>query len=112
LSSKEAVKKGLDKVKAKFQDVEVKNAFKGFNKSVQFVCPDIDLSYAIKVTRGEIKVFKEGTVKKPDISISMDSDTFLAFQNKEITSYNALAQDKIKVTGNVADLLLIEKYLI
>jgi putative sterol carrier protein len=112
LASKEAVIKGLEKVKAKFQEEEVKKAFKGFNKSVQFVCPDIDLSWAIKVTDGEVKVFKEGTVTKPDINISMDSDTFLAFQNRKITGYNALAQDKIKVTGIVGDLLLIEKYLI
>jgi predicted lipid carrier protein YhbT len=112
LASKEAVIKGLEKVKAKFQEDEVINAFKGFNKSVQFVCPDIDLSWAIKVTGGEVKVFEEGTVTEPDISISMDSGTFLAFLNREITGYNALAQDKIKVTGLVADLLLIEKYLI
>ncbi len=104
--------KGLEKVKAKFQDVEVKNAFKDFNKSVQLVCPDIDLSWAIKVTGGEVKVFKEGIVEKPDISLSMDSATFLAFQSKEITGVNALAQGKVKLTGIVADLLLIEKYLI
>ena len=55
-----------------------KNAFKGFDKSVQFVCSDIDLSFIIKVTRGEVIVFKEGTVNQPDISISLDSDTFLA----------------------------------
>ncbi len=112
MASKEIVVKGLEKVKAKFREVEVKNAFKDFNKSVQLVCPDIDLSWAIKVTGGEVKVFKEGTVTKPGVSISMDSDTFLAFQNKEITGVNALAQDKIKVTGIVDDLLLIEKYLI
>jgi alkyl sulfatase BDS1-like metallo-beta-lactamase superfamily hydrolase len=112
LASKEAVKEGLEKVKAKFGDVVVKNAFKDFNKTVQFICPDIDLSYVIKVTDGEIEVFKEGTAKKPDISIYMESDTFLSIQNKEITSSKAVAQGKVKFTGIVADLLLIEKHLI
>jgi putative sterol carrier protein len=61
---------------------------------------------------GETKVFKEGIVKKPDISLSMDSDTFIKLLNKELTGFDGLAQGKVKVTGNVADLLLIEKYLI
>jgi predicted lipid carrier protein YhbT len=112
LTSKEGVIKGLERVKGKFHEVEVKNSFKDFNKSVQFVCLDIDLSWAIRVTGGEVKVFEEGTVMKPDISIVMDSDTFLAFQNREITVYDALAQDKLKITGIVADLTLIEKHLI
>ena len=31
---------------------------------------------------------------------------------KEVTAFDALAQGKVKVTGLVADLILIEKYLV
>lgn len=64
------------------------------------------------VKGGVVTEFREGTVKKPGISISMDSETFLAIQNKEITGAIALRQGKITVTGIVGDLLLLEKYLI
>jgi putative sterol carrier protein len=112
LATKEAVEKGLERVKAKFEDRDVKNAFKGFNKSVQFLYPDINVSYVMKISGGEVNEFREGTVNKPDISISMDSDVFLAIQNKEITGAKALGQGKIQVTGIIGDLLLFEKYLI
>jgi len=111
LASEEEVKKGLEKLKARFEDHEVKNAFKGFNKIVQFVFPDINFSYVLKINDGKVTEGKECIFKKPDIVLSLTSDTFLSIQNKEIRGKDALAQGKIKITGIVSDLLLLETYL-
>jgi putative sterol carrier protein len=112
LASKEAVKKGLEKVKSKFEDREVKNAFKGLSKRVQFVYPDINFSYLLKITDGEVTEDKKSIFKKPDVILSMTSDTFLSIQNKEIKGRDALAQGKIKMTGIAGDLILLETYLV
>jgi putative sterol carrier protein len=89
----------------------VKDAFKGLNKSVQFVYPDITFSYILKITDGKVTEGKKSIFKKPDVILSMTSDTFLSIQNKEITGRDALAQGKIKMTGNMGDLLLLETCL-
>jgi hypothetical protein len=85
MASIEAVTKGLEKVKSQFEDDEVKNAFKGLSKSVQFVYPDINFSYILKIADGKVTEGKKSIFKKPDIILSMTSDTFLSIQNKEIT---------------------------
>ena len=111
MATKEAVEKGLEKVKAKFEENELQNAFKGFSKSVQFVYPDINFSYILNITDGKVTEGKKSIITKPDIILSMTSDTFLSIQNKEITGRSALAQGKIKITGIIGDLFLLETYL-
>jgi hypothetical protein len=49
-----------------------------------------------QIASARAKIFKEGTAKKPNIRIFMDSDTFLAIQNKEIAGANALAQARAR----------------
>ncbi len=112
MATKEAVEQGLEKVRSRFEDPAVRTAFQGFNKSVQFVYPDINASYVMKISGGVVQEFREGTVYKPGVSISMASDVFLAIQTGEITGATALAQGKIRLTGVVGDLLLLEKNLI
>jgi putative sterol carrier protein len=109
--SKEEVTKGLEKVKSKLEEDEVKNAFKGLSERVQFVFPDINFSYILKITDGKITEGKKSVFKRPDIILSMTSDTFLFIQNKEITGRDALAQGKIQMTGVASDLMLLETYL-
>ena len=108
MASKEAVKKGLEKVIARFEDHEVKNTCKGLSKSVQFVYPDISFSFILKITDGKVTEVKKSIFNKPDVILSMTSDTFLSIQNKEITGRTALAQGKIKMTGLASDLMLLE----
>jgi len=112
VATKEAVMKSLDKVRAKFEDRGVQTAFQGFNKSVQFLFPDLNVAYVMTVTGGVVTDFREGTVKTPGILLSMDSETFLGIQNKELVGATALGQGKITITGIVGDLLLLEKYLV
>jgi hypothetical protein len=76
------------------------------------VYPDINVAYVVKLVGGVVTVFREGRVNKPDISITRDSDVFLALQKKEITGAQALGQGKIQVTGIIGDLLLLEKHLL
>lgn len=111
MATKEEVKKGLEKVAAKFDDPELKKEFEKFYKSVQFVYQDINTSYVMELAGGGVKELKEGTVERPNVVVTIDSDTFLAIINKEVNAIDAYSQGKIKFKGAMTDLLKLQKLL-
>lgn len=111
MATKEELRKGLDRVAAKFEDAELKEAFRKFYKCIQFVYPDISLSYVMEIAGGEVKELKEGTVGRPDVVVTIDSDTFLAIVNKETNALDAYSSGKIRYKGSLPDLLKLQKLL-
>jgi putative sterol carrier protein len=111
MGTKEEVKKGMERVAAKLEDPELKEEFKKFYKSVQFVYTDLNSSYVMELAGGEVKEIKEGTVDRPNIIVTIDSDTFLGIVNKEIDAISAFSQGKIKFKGAMTDLLKLQKLL-
>jgi putative sterol carrier protein len=111
MASREEVKKGLERVAAKFDDTELKEYYKRFSKSVQFVYPDINLSYVMDVLSGEVKELKEGSVSRPDVVVRLDSDTFLAILNKKTNALDAFSAGKIRYKGAMTDLLKLQRLL-
>ena len=111
MATKEEVKRGLERVATKFEDPELKEEFKKFYKSVQFVYPDINLSYVLELAGGEVKELKEGTAERPNVVVTIDSDTFLGILNGEIDAINAFSAGKIKYKGAMTDLLKLQKLL-
>ena len=83
MASKEAVKKGLEKVKSKFEDNEVKNAFKGLSKSVQFVYPDINFSYILKITDGTVTEGKKVFLKSQILSYLWPATRFSLYKTRK-----------------------------
>jgi len=111
LATKEEVKKGLKRVAAKLEDPELKKEFEKFHKCLQFVYPDINLSYVLEVAGGEVKELKEGTAERPHVVVTIDSDTFLGILDRRIDALNAFSEGKIKYKGAMADLLKLQKLL-
>lgn len=111
MATKEEVEKGLDRVAAKLDDPELKEDFRKFDKSVQFVYPDVNLSYVLELAGGEVKEIKEGTVERPNIVVTIDSDTFLGILDGEIDAISAYSAGKIKFKGAMTDLLKLQKLL-
>jgi len=111
MATKEEVKKGLQRVAAKLEDPELKEDFKKFYKTVQFVYVDINVSYVLELAGGEVKELKEGTVQRPNVVVTIDSDTFLGILNGEIDAINAFSAGKIKYKGAMTDLLKLQKLL-
>ena len=82
MATREEVRKGLERVAAKFEDAELKEHFGRFCKNVQFVYSDINLSFIMEISGGMVKELREGTVNRPDVVVTLDSDTFLAILNR------------------------------
>lgn len=111
MATKEEVKKGLERVVAKLEDPELKEDFKKFYKSVQFVYTDIDVSYVLELAGGEVKELKEGTIERPNVVVTIDSDTFLGILDRKIDAIDAFSAGKIKYKGAMTDLLKLQKLL-
>jgi len=111
MASREEVRKGLERVAAKFEDTELKEYFKTFSKRVQFDYPDINLSYVMDISRGKVKELKEGTVSRPDVVVTLNSETFLAILNKKTNALDAYSAGKIKYKGAMTDLLKLQRLL-
>jgi putative sterol carrier protein len=111
MTTKEELEKGLEIVTAKFEDPEIKASFKRFNKSVQFVYPDLNLTYVMEIADGEVKELKKEAVPRPNVNVTIDSDTFLSIVNKETNALRAYAAGKIKFKGAMTDLLKLQKLL-
>ena len=109
MATQEAVIKGLDQVRAEFEDRGVQTTFQRLTKSVQFLFPDINVAYFVTETGGIVTDFQEGTVNNPEVILSMDSETFLAIHNPELAGATALGQGRITITGIVGRLFLLEK---
>ena len=112
MATKEEVEEGLERVVAKYEDLKSTWAFRRFNKTVQFMYPDLDLSFVLEIAGSEgVKEIKEGTVPRPNIVVKLDSDTFLAILNKEINALDAYSAGKISFKGAMTDLLKLQRLL-
>lgn len=111
MASKQEVREGLERVAAKFQSSELKEHYKRFTKTVQFDYPDINVSYVMEVSRGQVKDLKEGPVARPDIVVALDSETFLAILDKKTNALDAYSNGKIRYKGAMTDLLRLQRLL-
>jgi putative sterol carrier protein len=111
MASKEEIIKGLDQVIAKFTDTKLKEYYRRFSKNIQFIYPDIDLSYIIEVNCGKVNELKEGTIRKPDVVVTLDSDVFMDILNKKTNALDAYSTGKIKYKGALTDLLKLQRLL-
>ena len=49
MATKEELEEGLERVVAKYEDLKSTWAFRRFNKTVQFMYPDLDLSFVLEI---------------------------------------------------------------
>lgn len=111
MATKEEVRNGLERVAAKFKDEELKEDFKRFSKKLQFVYPDLNLSYIMEISGGMVKKLREGTVTRPDVVVILDCETFLAIINKKTNALDAYSMGKIKYKGAMTDLIKLQRLL-
>jgi putative sterol carrier protein len=111
MATKEEIESALKTVAGKLDDPKMKERFSKFNKTMQFSFRDAGLDYVLRFEGGEVKEMREGKAEKPEVSVDIDSDTFLGILNKEINAISAYSSGKIKVNGEMSDLLKLQKLL-
>jgi len=111
MATKQEVFQSLDEIRKMFDNPEVKEKFKGFKRSVQFKFSDVGANYVLRISEEANATLAEETIEKPDITIEMDSATFMGIRNKKISGTQAYISGKLKVKGTMPDLLKLQRLM-
>lgn len=109
MASRETVIQTLEAQNSRFAHPRVASSFKGWNRTVQYVFPDIDLAVTIPVRDGVPGQPVEGRADGAEVIYEMSSETFLAITRKEISGMKAFTQKLVKVKASMPDLLKLQK---
>lgn len=93
-----------------FDDPEVAAEFEGFNKTMQFIFPDIDLKMQL-VFEGANVTIVEGFKEDADMSLTVPSDMFLGITSGEVNPMDAFMEGKLKPVGDMSDLEKLEVFM-
>jgi putative sterol carrier protein len=108
MSIKEELMAALGSWAAKLDDPNIKEKFKGFNKTLQFNFPD-QTFHIIMIFKDQKCTLQEGSaVSKPEIIITSESDVILGITKGEINPLKAFMTKKLKASGDKTDMLKIQ----
>jgi putative sterol carrier protein len=109
--TKDAIMAQLQQLGARFEDPKIQRRFKNFNKTLQFIFPDIDTQMFMKIGDAEMLELSEGTTDA-EMTVTMDSSVFLKIMDKSESPMAAYQAGKLKTKGEVPDLLKLQKLML
>jgi putative sterol carrier protein len=89
---------------------ELAEQFEGYNKTL-IILPDIDFSVQMVFEGTNRAHLVEGTTENPDMSFTIDSDTFLGICNGEIDPMELFMMGELNLKGNMDDLQKLEVFI-
>ncbi len=111
MTSKKEIEDALNLVINKFDDPKLKPRFANYTKNMQFYFPDINTTYLMKVSNGEVESLKEESIDSPDIHVTIESGIFIDILHKKMNPMKAYTTGKLKAKGKLTDLLKLQKLL-
>ena len=109
---KEQIITRIKEFATKFENPKIQRRFKGYNKTVQFVFPDIDTNVYMRIGDAELLEVAEGLVDDAELVVTMDSMVFLGILDKTQSPMAAYSSGQLKTKGEVPDLLKLQKLLL
>lgn len=109
--SKEKILGMLQTLGERFEDPKIQRRFKEYNKTLQFIFPDIDAKMYMKIGDAELLEVAEGEMDA-ELQVTMDSIVFFAIIEKKESPMAAYSAGKLKTKGEVPDLLKLQKLLL
>jgi len=110
--TKEKILEQLRLLKSRFEDEKIKRRFQGYNKTLQFIFPDIGAKMYMKIGDARLLEVSEGTFPGAELEVTMDSTVFLGIINKTESPMAAYSSGRLKTKGEVPDLLKLQKLLL
>jgi putative sterol carrier protein len=101
----------LERLRARFDEPSMQNAFRGFHKTMLFSFPDLQRDYLLTVNEDGSASVAEQSLAQPDIKVTMTSDLLANILDRRTNPVNAYITRKMKVSGNMEDLLRLQKIL-
>ncbi|MFX1579786.1 MAG: SCP2 sterol-binding domain-containing protein [Promethearchaeota archaeon] len=109
--SKEKILAMLETLGEKFENPKIQRRFKEYNKTLQFIFPDIDTKMFMRIGDAELIEVAEGEADA-ELQVTMDSPVFFAIIEKTESPMAAYSAGKLKTKGEVPDLLKLQKLLL
>ena len=101
----------LQSLSSRFDDPKIQRRFKGYNKTLQFIFPDIETKIFMKI--GDAEVLEVGVGEtEAELQVTMDSAVFFSIIDKTESPMAAYSAGKLRTKGEVPDLLKLQKLLV
>jgi len=101
----------MERLCARFAQPEMRLAFRGFTKTMQFTFPDLQRDFTLSISEDGSATLAEQTVPQPDVKVTTSSDTLAGIMDRTVNPIQAYITRKLKVTGQMEDLLRLQKLL-
>lgn len=101
----------LERIRTRFEQPETRLAFQGFARNIQFVFPDLQRTFALRIAQDGNATLTEEAVPKPDITVTTNSDILTGILDRKVNPELAFITRKLKVSGSMEDLLKLQKLL-
>ena len=105
------IKPYLQKMVDRFANPSVQASLKGFTKNLQFKFTDTKEDWLIRAVNGTSATLSQETLEKPDIIVTITTDTLAGIMDKKINGTTAYMQRKIQVKGAMEDLMKLQKIM-
>lgn len=109
--TKDRILSELRSLGSRFNDPKIQRRFKEYNKTLQFVFPDIDTKMYMRIGDAELLEIAEGNTEA-ELEVTMDSVVFFGIMDKTESPMAAYSAGKLKTRGEVPDLLKLQKLLL
>jgi putative sterol carrier protein len=102
---------GFNKVKAKFAEEKIKKEFANFSKTLEYVFKDMGKSLHIVIKNGVPGEIQNNAAEKPDIQLTLDSQTFVEIMDGRLNGMKAYSSGKLKIKAGVTDMIKLQKLM-
>jgi len=110
MATAEELKNALNNWVKMLDDPEVAEEFEGFNKTMNFIFPDID--YKIKMIFENKKArLEEGFSDDAEMGLEINSDLFLGLATGEVDPMEAFMEGELKTKGDMNALQKLEVFM-
>ena len=109
--TKDRILSELHGLGSRFEDPKIQRRFKEYNKTLQFVFPDIGAKVYMRIGDARLLEIVEGETEA-ELEVTMDSGVFFGIMDKTESPMAAYSSGKLKTRGEVPDLLKLQKLLL
>ena len=107
MATEKEVKEALAKWVSVLENPEAAEDFKDYNKTLQFIFPDIDAKMQLVFEGPETRIV-DGFREDADMSLTVDAAVFVAMNSGEMDPMDAFMEGKLKPAGDISALEKLE----
>lgn len=101
----------LESIRARFEQPEMRAAFQGFVRTIQFIFPDLQRNFVLSIAQDGSASLTEETIAQPNMKVTTSSDTLVGILERKVNPELAFITRKLKASGSMEDLLKLQKLL-